>query len=409
MEALTLVKRLAIIGGGIEQIRAYQTAKEMGLNIIGTDMNPNAPALRYADDHLIVSTRDAQKTAEMLFQFHQRQPIDGVIGIAVDIPVTIAHVAKKLGLFGLSLESAHLAANKFFMKEVFKKNQINVPFFQKIQTLQELQKTIAVIGFPAVIKPVDNCGARGVLRITQQTDLAWAYEYSKKFSFCGEVIIEKFLDGMQVSTESMIHENNIYTAAYSERNYELLEKTTPYIIENGGNLPAPLLDGIKQKTDIMILKAAKSMGIHEGMVKGDIVIHNDEAYIIELAARMSGGYFATHQIPESSGINIVQQAILQCLREPLNIHYLLPSKSESVAIRYKFEKEGIITKIHISESMKRFSPLIHFDIFCKEGEKVSSVTDHTKRLAMAICRGNNNEDATKNALQALSMIDIQVK
>ena len=35
-----------IIGGGVEQVPAYKRAKERGFSILGTDIDPNAPALK---------------------------------------------------------------------------------------------------------------------------------------------------------------------------------------------------------------------------------------------------------------------------------------------------------------------------------------------------------------------------
>ena len=57
-------------------------------------------------------------------------------------------------------------------------------------------------GFPLVIKPVDSRGARGVLRLTEAVDLNWAYEFSASQSPSGRVMVEEFLDGQQISTES---------------------------------------------------------------------------------------------------------------------------------------------------------------------------------------------------------------
>ena len=39
------------------------------------------------------------------------------------------------------------------------------------------------------------------------------------------------------------------------------------------------------------------MGVTDGTVKGDIVVHKGEPYVIELAARLSGGFFCTREIP----------------------------------------------------------------------------------------------------------------
>ena len=42
-------KCLMIVGAGEEQIYAYKLAKKMGLYVVGTDKNPDAPGFNYAD------------------------------------------------------------------------------------------------------------------------------------------------------------------------------------------------------------------------------------------------------------------------------------------------------------------------------------------------------------------------
>ena len=79
-----------IIGGGVEQIPAYERAKNRGLRIVGTDIDPNAPALQLADHVLVVSTKDAQATALKAEEFNRIHKIDGVMTIANDVPYTVA-------------------------------------------------------------------------------------------------------------------------------------------------------------------------------------------------------------------------------------------------------------------------------------------------------------------------------
>ena len=57
-------KNLLIIGAGKEQIEAYIQAKKLGLNVIGSDINPNAPGFKYSDHQIIASTRDVKETID---------------------------------------------------------------------------------------------------------------------------------------------------------------------------------------------------------------------------------------------------------------------------------------------------------------------------------------------------------
>jgi hypothetical protein len=47
-------------------------------------------------------------------------------------------------------------------------------------------------------------------------------------------IIEKFLKGKQISTESILYNKDSITPGMIERNYEYLKKFRPFVIENGG-------------------------------------------------------------------------------------------------------------------------------------------------------------------------------
>ena len=46
-------------------------------------------------------------------------------------------------------------------------------------------------------------------------------------------MIEKYLDGPQVSTESFVVNGKIYNIGFADRNYKDMDKFLPNIIENG--------------------------------------------------------------------------------------------------------------------------------------------------------------------------------
>jgi hypothetical protein len=81
-----------------------------------------------------------------------------------------------------------------------------------------------------------------------------------------------------------------FTPGFSDRNYEYLERYAPFFIENGGDLPSSLPPKIQAKVRDVVARAAAALGIVNGTVKGDIVVHDGEPYVIELAARLSGGF-----------------------------------------------------------------------------------------------------------------------
>ena len=157
-----------------------------------------------------------------------------------------------------------------------------------------------------VIKPVDNSGARGVQRLTQGMDIAAAFDYARGFAYSGEVIAEKFISGLQISTEGLFHDGVFYCTGFADRNYTRLDDSVPFMVEDGGDIPTVLNPRDKKLVEAEFEKAARALGIDWGPAKGDMIFGDDgKPYVIEIAARLSGGNFCYDKVPWSTGVDIV--------------------------------------------------------------------------------------------------------
>lgn len=402
-------KTLLIVGAGTEQIPAYQKARERGFTVIASDMNESAPAVQYADGFIHASTRDPMETSLRAEEFHKKHKIDGVMTIANDVPLTVAKVAERLGLKSISVKAAEAASDKILMKTLFQKNKVACPWFSSVDSVEEFKKIVFSKQSDFVIKPIDGRGARGVLLVNQQSDLDWAFQESRRWGDSGKLMIEEFIPGLQLSTESFMMGGRCYTAAMAERNYSRLNQFRPYIIEDGGTIPAVISEDLAAKIDRLIESGAKAMGITDGIVKGDLVINpNGEPMIIELAARLSGGWFATHQIPFATGIDLTNVAISFALGLPIQEADLKPSKNESTCIRYWFPEPGTIQEISGEENLKNMKSLLAYGLFRKVGDQQPEVKMHPDRFGYVIATGKTREESLANANQALECLKIRI-
>ena len=403
-------KSLLIIGAGLEQVPAYKLAKKRGLTVIGTDVNPNAPGFEFSDFQLIASTRNLDQTVSVVLEFAQEHTIDGVMTIANDVPLIVATLAKKLGLNGLPIESAKLVSNKLLMKNNFAQHGVSCPWFSSVNDLSHLRKLVASNIAPRyVLKPVDGRGARGVLLIDRNVDLDWAFKESAYWGDSGELMLEEYVAGLQLSTESFLIDGKAFTPAIAERNYEFIDRFSPFIIENGGTIPALLDSETINSINNVIEAGAGAIGVRSGIVKGDIVIsQNGEPIIIELALRLSGGWFSTHQIPASSGVDLVNAVISYSLGETVSIKELTPKWSRATAIRYWFPSAGLIDKIEGIENLTSLPGLIDYGFFRGEGEVQKEIKMHADRFGYLIVEGNDRETAINRVLEGISRVKIKV-
>jgi biotin carboxylase len=405
-----LAKTLLIIGAGTEQIPAYQIAKARGLTVVGSDMNADAPAFAFADHRLIASTRDPAATLAAVQALSKEHRIDGVMTIANDVPYTVAVVAEHFGLPGISPEAARQVSNKLLMKEAFRRHDVACPWFSPVRDAAHLAELIETAGPRRfVIKPVDGRGARGVLCIDKDSDLAWAFSESSRWGDCGEVILEEFIPGLQLSTESFLLDGRCYTPAIAERNYEFLERFSPYIIENGGTIPAPLDADQLEHIDRLIAAGAAALGVRDGIVKGDIIIGPDgKPIIIELALRLSGGWFATHQIPAASGVSLVDAVIAHALGETVTAAQLTPTRKRATAIRYWFPAPGTITRIDGEAELQSLPGLLAYGFFRHEGERQPEIRMHPDRFGYLIVTADSRDEALERVEDGLSRVHIEV-
>ena len=386
------MRNLVVLGGGVEAIPIIQRVKELGFRAVIVDGNPNAPAanLGYFID---ASCYHAPEAITVLRA--SGMSFDGVMCAAVDAPVACAEVAAAFGLPGLSVEAARLGQDKWIQKRILQHAGISVPLFEKHGPHD--------ITIGSVIKPIDSRGGRGVIRLLTDVDSAWAYEQARSASPTGRVMVEQWLDGPQLSTESIIQDGRVLFTAVGLRNYTRLDEFAPYVVEDG--FDEPIGD---DETNVIIRavveRACRALDWYQsgaGTVKGDLVIHDGKVYVIELAARLSGGFFASHGHPLTYGVDFVGAAIKAALGYTLEEPK--PYARGFVSQRYVFpspEDIGKTVEYVPFASSPNDSPVMTWNI--KPGDVIKPVTCHPARWGQALATGRTPDEARTRAEAAVA-------
>ncbi len=403
-------KKLLVLGGGQDQLPGILKAKEMGIYTIVLDGNNDAYCKSFTDEFYCVSIKHIDQIDEFVKTYQKK--IDGVIAFGVDIPYIISYIAEKLDInHTVPVSSAKLSENKFEAKEFMKKHMINIPAYSLVSSIKDIENFSNNYGFPIVLKPVDNSASRGISLLHNLENINKYFEYALSQSNCNQVMIEKYLEGPQISTESFVVNSKVYNIGFSDRNYNDMEKFLPNIIENGGDLPSIFMS---EKHKLQLKKyleiISKELNIKNGVIKGDIVIHNDELYIIEFALRLSGGNFSTIEIPESTGVDFLKIAIKLHINLKIDEKELKIDKNNYISLRYKFLEDiklGVIKEINLPKNIDYISSTL----FVNVGDEIKSnkTHNHANRVASIITKGTNREDATNKANKYLERLEIIIE
>lgn len=399
-------KRILLVGAGAEQLLAIQQAKDLGMYVVACDGNPSAPGLQLADEGLVVDIRSQDELCRVATTFN----VNGIFCHAVEIPQVIARVAEKLNLPGLSPAVAERATNKY--QRIRRLTECGIPCarFEVAGSAAELPAKAEKIGFPLVLKPVDNAGSRGVRIVGHADDLIQAYETALTFSNSTEVLLEEVLCGPEISTESVVYNGVIHTFALADRNYAKSSFFYPFFIEDGINFPSVLPAHLQSAIYSLVEKTIHCLGIDFGAAKGDIIIDKGEPKIIEMAARTSGGWFGAGSIPIATGSNMLKPLLQMAVGEKPDLDALRPSRNLGCAQRYIIPgEEGIVTKITGVEEAVRMPGVAMFSMFLPQiGSEISKAQNHAERFGHIICTAPSRELAVAECEAAIAKIKIHL-
>ncbi len=387
--SLDTTKRLCVIGGGLFQVPLIKTARSLGLEVAVTDYNPEAEGMRLADHPLVVSTRNIELTLNAVRELHATCPLDGVLTAGTDASKTVAAVADALHLPGIPYEVAERATDKIKMRERLLQKGVPVPGFRPVWNLDDARRALEELKPPWVIKPSDNMGARGVRRIEVAQDLATAFEEAKAASVSGRLLVEEYMDGPELSLDALVFDGRFQVTGIADRHIE----RAPYFVEVGHTMPSSLPQSVQDAVAEVFERAVRALGIDLGAAKGDIKWTPEGPKIVEIAARLSGGWMSAHTYPLSSGVDVMKAAIQIALGETPT--HLTPKFEKVAAERALIPEPGKILSIRGVEQARRMKGVREI-IFLKEaGDTAEAVTSNMGKTGYVITVGRTREEAIR--------------
>lgn len=394
------MKKIMILGASILQLPAIVKAKELGLEVIAVDMNPEAVGFKVEGvNNEIISTIDTEKILEAA----KRHNIDGIMTLATDMPMrSVATVARELNLVGIDQETALKATNKAEMRKALHENDVPIPRFYKVSTLEEFKDVIQEFPDWFMIKPADSSGSRGIYLANSDMgidELVERYNYSVQYSKIGDVVVEEYMRGPEVSVETLSVDGVCHVIQITDK----MTTGAPHFVELGHAQPTKHRKEVVDKIAEIAKAANRAIGIKNGPSHTEIIVTSDGPKIVELGARLGGDNIATHLVPLSTGVNMVECCIKIALGEKPDF---VSKWSRGAAIRYFDQHAGIVKSIDGLEEAERISGVQQISIVHGVGEKISDVTNSGERMGFVIAQDECAEKAIEDCNAALDRIKV---
>lgn len=273
-------KRLLILGGMRISCEIVRKAKTMGIYTLVADYNTieDSPGKQIADEAVDLNVTDVDAVVDYV----KNHNIDGVfVGFNDMLLPYYAEICERAGLpcYGTKAQFETLIE-----KDRYKAlcRQFGVP------TIPEYDINDEDIQYPVLVKPVDSSGSRGITICHNRQELEEAVEIGKKASKTGKVLIERYMEGREVTVFWTFQNGNYYLSALANRHVKHNQGNDVIPLPVGYTFPSVFLPKYQQEVEEACKKMFRHLGIKDGMMFMQCKVEGDSCYLYDLGYRLTG-------------------------------------------------------------------------------------------------------------------------
>lgn len=389
------MKKILVVGGGPYQVPLINRIIELGYEAYCVDGNQDAIGFTVATGYknLDVLNREA------CLKYARDLSIDAVMtyGATITLP-TVSYIGETLGLPVLPMETAELSINKYKIKKRLAGGGCNVKGdFCKLHSQEDRPKLM----LPYVLKPCDGSGSKGVSIVRYEHELTNAIQYAFDSARNGEVYAESFILGDEYSVEAFVAYGEICIHAIVKTTFEKLPDGE---ISYGHRVPFGIDAEREYQIASEVKKAITALKITMGSVNFDVIVSSDDqkVYIIDCGIRVGQNLIASHLVPLSCGVSVMDNTIALALREKTDTKQKF---CRCIATRLLIYRPGTIVEIKDMGPIMGKDGIVDVVMRKKVGGIQSRYRDKSDTCGWVITTGSTPDEAEYQAVKAKKLLE----
>lgn len=294
------MSRYLILGTGSAQRDFVEALKVKGHYVVGASYRHEGTALDVLDQFELINITDK----EGLLTYAREHQIDKVYSVGSDLSMpTIGYINDRMhnGCF-VTEQIAQIMQDKSKFRSFLQEKNIRSIHFQIIRDASDLDTWTL---FPAIIKPVDSQGQRGVATVYDAEQLRQCYEQALSFSRSKTVIVEQYIGGQEISVNGFLYHGQLVYCFISDR--RVVEGFTGGLVK-GHDFPTVLTSDEQQQAHDLVAQVAQTIGLNDGPIYFQMKCEKGQVYIIEGTPRFDGCHI-WQLIRQRYGIDLLQLTI----------------------------------------------------------------------------------------------------
>lgn len=355
-----------LLGGLRYLLPVIDAAHKLGLHVITCDYLPDNIAHKHSDEYHNVSIIDK----EAVLQLARELKIDGIMSFAVDPGVvTAAYVQEQMGLpsFG-PYESVCILQDKARFRDFLRKHHFNCPWSYGFDSVESAMAAAEQFTYPAIVKPTDAAGSKGVSRVDSYEQLLAALNHAMSCSLGGHIIVEEFLEkiGCSSDTDCFLVDGNLKFVSFSAQRFDLSAEN-PYT-PAGYSWPSTMGPENEAYLSAELQRLMTLLNMRTSIFNVESrLAANGKAYIMEVTPR-GGGNRLAEMLQMATGAPLIENAVRACVGLPLKELPPCDYKGNWVEIILHADKDGVFQSLTINPDYEHC--VVEMDLWVKPGDEV---------------------------------------
>lgn len=397
-------KRLLVLGGSRISCEIVREAKKMGIYTMVTDWYPieSSPAKQIADKHFMTSTADI----EAMVQLIKDEEVDGVITGYTDSVLTYyAEICKQANIPCYGTKEQF---EKLTNKNIYKKlcNEYGVPVIDEYSIIEENLTSLKDynIKYPVLVKPSDGSGGKGVYICNNENELITSYKESLKYSQSKEILVERYVQGEEVTVFYLLDDGEIYLSGLGNRHVKHnQEAVIPLPVAY--TFPSTHLADYRQNVEPRVKEMFKSLDMKNGMVFMQCLIKDNECLVYDIGYRLTGS-LEYKLLEEIQGFNPLEMLIRHSLTGQMttgDISTKVTPNWEQYGCNVSFLiRPGVIDKIKGLDKIHEIPGVIDAVLARVEGNEIPTTAVGTlQQIVLRVFAKTDNQDELEDILNQI--------
>lgn len=234
-----------------------------------------------ADEFFVADIVDEGQVADLA----QRLRVDVVYSVGSDIAMpTIARVNDRLGLPGFhDVETTEVLHRKDRLRAFLATHDLSPVQHQRVAAAKDMRRFPT---FPAILKPTDSQGQRGITIVNSLAEAEVALPRAIDASRTATAIMEEFLEGPEVSIHVVVVDGQVEFYLPSDRHVW----EGPLVgVPAAHTVPSSFLDGPQaEQARALVDRVVDALGVRNGPLYFQMILTQGGPRIVEIAPRLDG-------------------------------------------------------------------------------------------------------------------------